>query len=558
MHRSFGKSGSRIFLSSLVAYSLAGCTAGDKKGELPNIICFYSDEMDPGYLGVYGADKWTTPNLDSLALNGVWFSRAYSVAPMCTPSRYAVLTGKYPGRCSHPVFLDVFPPERPYSIEWNTWIRPGSQTIASILSGNGYFTGMNGKFHAGHLPGDVDLPELNENIGLDSPEADQLLAEHQRILVEQLKRITGFDRARSLLWGNYGGSVPGLHFHNFPWMTKGAIDFLEEAAQRDTPFFLYSATTSVHGPNHTASLSRDITYTMEGRMPELEKYQLPVKDFMAKTSELSPSERHRAAGMASLDHHVGLVLNKLRELGMDENTLIIFMADHNTEPGKTTCYEKGLKVPMIIYWPGRTVEGQACVELVQSVDVLPTIMEAARVDPPEDVILDGKSLVPLLTDPAMNIRDYLYAESGITRAIISDRYKYIAFHYPALTLDDMISGKIDYAPNHLNSFKQSHSSIAMEFFPHYFDADQLYDLYEDPYELTNLAYQQGYSGRLDSMKNILNHFLATFRHPYPFRVHGFRKTREYKRLVGVTKALGTDYIPWYDEDWDDIGWPPRE
>ncbi|MGD9328083.1 MAG: sulfatase-like hydrolase/transferase [Cyclobacteriaceae bacterium] len=127
-----------------------------KKETQPNFIIFYSDELDPEYLSLYG-DSFQTPNIDRLGQEGIKFTNAYVAAPMCTPSRFALLSGKYPGRCVHKDFLKAYPKEEPYVIAWNTYLEGSLPTIASVLSENGYFTGMAGKWHIGKLPGSVDM-----------------------------------------------------------------------------------------------------------------------------------------------------------------------------------------------------------------------------------------------------------------------------------------------------------------------------------------------------------------------------------------------------------------
>ncbi|MBD3291074.1 sulfatase-like hydrolase/transferase, partial [candidate division KSB1 bacterium] len=227
----------RQFISTSSQLSLAA-TLGlltrcgtTEEGTPPNIVLLYSDELPPSYLGCYGGE-FPTPNLDALAADGIRFTHSYVAAPMCTPSRYALLTGQMPGRCVHPEFLEEFPPDQPYSIGWNTYIDSDAPTIARILSQNGYVTGIAGKWHIGKMPATVQLPEIPEEADLDDPFVNTQLQLHQRIISDQIKEDAGFDYAASVTWQNFDEiPVKKLKFHNFHWITKGAVDFLKQRSE---------------------------------------------------------------------------------------------------------------------------------------------------------------------------------------------------------------------------------------------------------------------------------------------------------------------------------------
>lgn len=541
-----------------VFFGLFLFTSCIKKQIQPNIVIFYSDELDPGYLSAYG-ETFQTPNIDKLRLEGIKFTNAYVAAPMCTPSRFSLLTGKYPGRCVHNDFLKAYPKEEPYVIAWNTYLEGSLPTIASVLSENGYFTGMAGKWHIGKLPESVDIPFLEKDADLDDPAVEAKLREYQNIVGKQVRKDAGFDYTSSVLWGNFDNfPVLNLRTHNFPWITKGAIDFLEEAGKKDQPFFLYVASTAVHGPGHAEAFNKDLRYTLEGKMDDILKYQLPADSMREAIMAQAPDLRHKYAGIACLDHHIKLVNDKLVELGLDENTIIIFMADHNIEPGKATCYEKGLKVPLILKLPEGQSMGSTNNKLVSNVDIFPTILESANIPIPDELLLDGISILPGIRTDNLLTRPYVFAESGLARSVNDGKWKYIAFRYPDKKLSRMIHGEINYAPNYLNMEKQAHSSIAMEHFPGYFDADQLYNLEKDPYEQNNLAYDPFYKEELSRLQNVLVNHLTNFDHAYSIGDTSFMRTEQYQELVTKSKSLGTDYIPWLSRDHGSIQWPPVE
>ncbi|MBD3375267.1 sulfatase-like hydrolase/transferase [candidate division KSB1 bacterium] len=524
----------------------------------PNIILLFSDELAPEYLSCNGGEI-STPNLDRLAGSGVRFTRAYTAAPMCTPSRFSVLSGKYPGRCEHKEFLESFPPDTPYSIAWNTWLTSSLPTIASELSKNGYLTGMTGKWHVGKLPESVEkeLPELPADADPADEDVQKKLQQHQKIVADRVCHDAGFDQALSVSWDNFDMfPVKQLRYHNFPWITRGSVDFIREAARDQKPFFLYAATTAVHGPHHAESLEKDHRYTLEGFVPQVEKFRPPVDEIKQKLSQIPQYLHHKYAGMMELDHHVGIILDTLDELGIANNTLVAFVADHNTEPGKATCYEKGNHVPMLMTWPQRFPGEKICKEMVQSIDLFPSFLYAAGLNVKENLLLDGKSILEtvLLDQPA---HKFIYLESGYTRAISDGRFKYIVFRPPQNSIEQMKTGTSRHAPNHLDVFKQAHSQIALTHYPHYFDPDQLYDLENDPYEQINLIDDPKHHEMLKTLKSELEKRLRSFEHPFSLEIPDFMLTDAYKQLAENTRAIGTDYIAWLPRDHGKIVWPPE-
>ena len=194
---------------------------------------------------------------------------------------------------------------------------------------------------------------------------------------------------------------------------------------------------------------------------------------------------------------------------------------------------------------------------VSSVDLLPTILEIAGIPLPEGTVFDGISILPALENPDIMTRPYVYGESGLARSVKDRNWKYIAFRYPEDQIAAMRSGEVNYAPNQLNMERQAHSSIAMAHYPNYFDADQLYDLENDPYEQHNLAYKAGYSEKLSEMQDLLKAHLSTFTHDYPLEDTAFMHTAQYRELAEKSRAVGTDYIPWISRDHGRIVWPPE-
>jgi arylsulfatase A-like enzyme len=548
-----------IFISIGLVLILQSC--GNRPGQpretgKTNFIVIYTDELQFSDLGCYGGTI-PTPNIDRLASEGLLFTSAYTTASMCTPSRYSVLTGQFPGRCSAPSFLKENPVDEPYNIAWNSWITEDKETLARVLSENGFITGMAGKWHIGRVDEGTVLPHFQTDDPLDDPQVDQKLRELQQTYQQVVRTQGGFDFAASVVWSNNDAApIKALQFHNFPWMVQGALTFLEQQKGSDIPFFLYFAPTAIHGPNHVEDLARDVTYTPGGRDTSLTRWQVDVPSLLEELSAIPEKDRHRYAGMVETDHVVGLIREKLDELGLTDHTVIIFISDHNIEPGKATSFEKGIHVPCIVYWPGITSGGSRNA-MVQNIDIYPTILEAAGIPLPDHYPLDGVSMMRLIKDPDQSIREYLFAENGYTRSVSDGRYKYIALRYPQSLVEEMENGELDHVPSYVKAWPQAHSAIAMQFFPAYFDQDQLYNLEADPYEQENLYATMTGSDELKELQGALQDHLATFSHPFSLERIPFMQKEAYQKLKEKNLSFDIYTIPWLGRDHGQMVWPPE-
>jgi arylsulfatase A-like enzyme len=549
-----------ISVAAVITIVLTACgplkPEAEKKSP-PNFIVIYTDEMQFSDLGCYGGEI-PTPNIDQLASEGILFTNAYTVASMCTPSRYSVLAGQFPGRCTAPSFKKENPIGQPYNIAWNSWITADKKTLPRVLSENGFVTGMAGKWHVGRISDKTVLPAFLPDEDLDHPDIQAKLTEEQSVYQGLVETQGGFDEASSVVWENYDGhSLKAMRFHNFPWMVKGALTFLEKHKRSSKPFFLYFAPTAVHGPNHVADLSKDMTYTPGGRDTTLQGLSIDVTSLNEQLSLADPKTRHRYTGMAQTDHAVRLIREKLADTGLDHNTVIVFISDHNVEPGKATSFEKGIRVPMIIYWPGM-MPGRISKSLVQNIDIYPTILEAAGIELPEDYKLDGVSMLPIISDPNTSTRDFIFSENGYTRSVSDGTYKYIALRYPGPLIRKMESGELDHVPSYVKAWPQPHSALAMNGFPHYFDQDQLYNLKDDPYEQHNLYETMSSSGELTLLVDALENHLQSFDYPFDLARIPFMETVEYRELTKKNLAFDLLSIPWLRRDHGFILWPPEQ
>ena len=550
-----------LFLLNIFALVILTSNCTSKREEpqetkRPNIVVMFTDELQFSDIGAYGGNI-PTPEIDKLASEGIKFNNAYCPASMCTPSRFAILTGLYPGRCQAPTFYKSNPVTEPYNIAWNTWITPDIKTLPRILSENGYITGMAGKWHVGHLPESVNVPILKEDADLDDPEIEKKLMARQRIYENQVRSDAGFDYASSVVWTNFDNHpIKALRFHNFPWITKGAMQFMDQQKNGDQPFFLYVTPTAIHGPNHVEDLEKDKTYTLEGRQADVLQFSIDEEKLKNEIKDLSDRVTHRYAGIANIDFQLGLIRRKLKEIGKEDNTIIIFMSDHNIEPGKATSYEKGIHIPMIVYWPGISKGSQESSSLISSLDVFPTILGAAGIQKTDDLKLDGVSFMPVIRDPAKLTRQYVFAEAGFTRSVSDGRYKYIALRYPESVIKTMENNEIIYAPSYVKNWPQAHSAIAMKGFPAYFDQNQLYELENDPYEQNNIYDEQ--SPEVQKLKAVLKKHLGSFQHPFDLNDIEYLDSEDYKKHYEVNLNYDLANIPWLKRDHGVFSWPPNE
>ena len=466
----------------------------------PNVVFILTDDQNFDTLGCYGA-RVMTPHQDRLAAEGVRFNRAYVTTAACMPSRYGCLTGHYPSRCRHPRFTGAFPPGTQTSVGFNTPLSADLASLPHLLRQAGYTTGMVGKWHLGETG--------MEGVGFDrsfpadtdprDPDFSRMLARHQELCAEQV-RARGFDTASRIYWNNpasYG--VKALDSHNMEWVTEGALDFIETS--KDNPFFLLMAPTLHHVPHPQASLRADPRVCVGGYLDR-------VPDVMPPRREILP--RVKAAGFSPavayctyLDDGVGAVLDRLDALGLAEDTVVLLLSDNNV-PDKLTLYEGGIHVPMLIRWPRGIAPAQVRDDLVLNLDIAPTLLDVCGIRPPEEMRLDGASLLPMLQGSGSPPHDALFFESGSTRAMCTRDDKYLALRYPAppKTREDRFHGVL----LGLQINARLHH-------PAYFEEDQLYDLHDDPEETTNLVLED--PDRLRAMRKRLRDWLASFgEHPF--------------------------------------------
>ena len=338
----------------------------------PNVILLYIDDLNFRHVGAYGG-KVLTPHIDSLAGDGVIYSRNYAVCAVCTPSRFNVVTGQYATRC-HGLLKKTKPGSWPI-IGWNQNITD-DQTLPKMLKAAGYRTGMVGKWHLNATP----LTKLSADADTSDPGVLRIVRENYHKAIASVKNA-GFDYASAIYNQNAEGMPLPKEWivHNQDWITAGALEFIEQ--NKDRPFYLYFASTIPHSPfGLKASLESDPRATTAGLLDKPLNVQPSREDVLRRTRAAGVTDKE--AYMTWLDDGIGTVLKKLDQLGLSDDTLILFMSD-NANIAKFTCYDGGARTPFIARWPGHIKPGGKSDALVGNIDLVPTILEVCSVRPPE-------------------------------------------------------------------------------------------------------------------------------------------------------------------------------
>ena len=476
----------------------------------PNIVVLIADDTDPNNLGCYGAEDYLTPHLDELAAGGMRFTRANAVSPVCTPSRYAYLTGQFPSTCPNN-FLANNPTTDVPNITWNTDLAPGQENLATICKANGYRTGYVGKFHAGRGSSAIGMKPLPPQHDPYDPENDAIHRHNQGCIQNELQSY-GWDDVRCATWGNLDFNQFHDVPHNVEWTTHGITSFLSDHAADEQPFCLYVGYHTIHGPKHGEDIDQlDPRVTAGGLWDGAESSGHPSRSSILerlRTAGLDPY--HRNVGALYMDDSIGVVLDTLDELGIADDTIVIFKADHG-KYAKATVYNNGSQVPMIWRWPGVVEAGSVNRTFVQNTDFLPTLVESLELNA-GDYRFDGDSYWAQLQGSQEALRTYHYNEMGMTRSIQTDRWKYVSFRYQQDMCADIASGACAILPNHIG--KPGGEAAAL-YHSAYYEPDQLYEIQQDKGEHVNLIDQPDYQQVLQELKTALRKIEQELPHQHP-------------------------------------------
>lgn len=359
----------------------------------PNIILILADDIGYGDLGCYGQEKIRTPHIDALAGSGTRFTQAYAGGCVCTPSRSVLMTGLHNGHT----------PARDNVPHFVTYLKDDDITLVEVLSNAGYRNGGVGKWSLG-APGS-EGSATNQGFDMWFGYMDQ---DHAHYYYPEYLDDSESKTGRFELLGN---SVSKKHYSH-DLLAERALQFIRQSSEQ--PFFLYAAFTLAHFSSPSEDPDRLA-------VPSMEPYE---------NEPWSDAAKKYAAMFTRLDKDVGRMVNLVNELGLRENTLILFTSDNGPwegltgeldssgplRGGKRTLYEGGIRVPFIASWPGKIPQGATSSEIIAFWDIFPTLAEISGTPPPEN--LDGISVLPALLGQKQKLRHpYLYWDYGHNRAI---------------------------------------------------------------------------------------------------------------------------------------------
>ncbi len=440
--------------------------------EKPNIVLIIADDVSWSDIAVNGHPNIKTPNLDKLAKDGMRFNEAFLTTSSCSPSRTSIISGLYPHNTD---------------AEQLSWPLPeGKHTFVQQLKNAGYWTGLAGKYHLGDPVRD-DFDALLEMQWKDAP--------------------IGLDRR---LVGDGSGCDE--------WIK------LLKSRPKGKPFFTWLASFDAHRPFYE-NIS-DTPYKPEDAVipPYIPKTEAVKKDFALYYDEIT-----------RMDDYIGKVIAELDQQGVTDNTLVLFISDNGRAfpRDKTTLYDGGIKTPWIVKWPSKIESGRISNHLVSSVDIASTFMSIAGLKPLEE--FDGKDISPLLLGDPKVIHEEIYAEDHFhdfedyTRAVRTQRYKYIKNFYPDLPNTPSADVLRDRSwKSMLEEHEAGRLNVAQKrCFEIPRPTEELFDIVVDPFELINLAQNKDYINVLNDMRARLkrirkhtNDYLPTERTPDDF----FRET----------------------------------
>ena len=462
----------------------------------PNFLVFQPDD-----LSYYWADapihpskntaNVNLPHLNKLRSESAVFTRAYATSPMCAPSRYSVLTGRYPSRSKYAqdvtlscdasnTVVDVQVPKTKLDEEQ-------TKTLATTLKTYGYMTGTVGKWHVSVEGASPWLP-TSTAYELQTMKAKE----------------TGFDFADGFYIGNMDNSCTAskckdtLGFsHNMEWVTAKAMDFIQSAHDASKPFFLYFNPTVPHSPDVEEALNEiDIRQTPSGTLSSDPVTGMPARSDLLTRANAEPGQLSAAISALWIDDSMGALYAKLDTLNILDDTLIVFVMDHGAL-GKSTLYETGTRIAMFARYPNGDASifsaGTEHETLVSNMDLAPTFLHLAsghELNTNEDQ-MDGRSLLTEVASQNDGQDRTLFMELNKDRAVVTTKFKYIR------------RGLEEYSATGANKCQDPGIANQANPYPFKSDATQLYDLTSDNSEQSNVAASAAHSQTVSDMSTAL-------------------------------------------------------
>jgi len=471
----------------------------DKKKKKTNILLLYSDQHNARALGCYGNDQISTPNLDKLAKEGIRFNNAYTQNPICTPSRMCILSGQYVHNFGSYGLMGKAPENLP--------------NIFKHLKKQGYMTGMAGKTHipTGWVTDSCDF--VGDGYGFEIPLNKEIIKKVEGCQGIQNDDYSRYLRSKGLEQDRDDKILQewfDMHQHNSgqgvdarasklsddetieAWSANKTIEFIDKAKSQNQPFFFWMTVPRPHQTYAAAkkfwdmydqcelTLPPNSENDMEGRhenAKNMQKYFQQSEEWRIFEPKDWESARKRVlkgyyAVVSQMDDAMGRVIEHLDNLGIREDTIIVYTTDHGEFAGEHGMIEKApgigfgcvTKVPLIYSWKGHLAQGETRDALVESIDFLPTICNLAGVEPPNWV--DGKDIEKVI-ELDTDLRNIAVTENPLTKTVHTKRYKFTQY------LPQMQNGQ---------------------------DFGELYDTENDPWELNNLYFEHTHQDVVNDLR----------------------------------------------------------
>ena len=390
---------SRVLIALVLVAAVLGASVAATEATRPNIIFIMADDLGQYDLGCCGQENILTPSLDRMAAEGCRFTQCYAGATVCAPSRSCLMTGLHTG---HTRVRNNSSPVGGLPPQGRVPLRDRDVTVAEVLKSAGYATGITGKWGLGE-PNTSGVPNKQ---GFDQ----WLGFLNQRHAHTYYPEYIWNNEQFQIVWGNMGGYEKQWIHDDF---TEFGLDFVRQHRRR--PFFLYLAYTIPHG-----------------------RYEVPDDEPYSKLPWPDDAKKY-AAMVTRLDSDIGKLFGLLKELKLDDRTIVFFCSDNGatyTQPPiesagplrgkKGTLYEGGIRTPMIVRWPGRIAPGRVSHQVWAFWDFLPTAAELGGAEPPEGI--DGISMLRAILGQEQPDHEFLYWEhpsGGYSQAVRHGAWKAI-------------------------------------------------------------------------------------------------------------------------------------
>jgi arylsulfatase len=476
----------------------------------PNILFIMTDQQRWDCVGVNGNSIIRTPHLDQLASEGANFTHAFVQAPVCVPSRASFFTGRYPH--SHKNRVNYTPLDR-REILLQARLRDANYATASV-----------GKLHL--YPPTVEEAKRS---GFNFAELHDGVPQLDRFSSYVAWRQANDPQAEEVSYRavvrnpapteNPYRQVIDAKYTETGWVGERTRHYLRHFADSDRPFFLFSSFWRPHDPFEVPepfdAMYNEVSIQLpkQQKLKDIQLLPLPLRLLILRGRPVYDTDRVKLQWMyrsyygaiSHIDREIGTILKVLQETGQADNTIVVFTSDHGDQMlehglmGKNCFFDSSVRVPLMIRFPNRVVPGHHN-DLVESIDVLPTLFELAGL--PEPTESQGRSLVPLITksDRVYEAREAVFSENIIPEVITSGRLDF-----------QFIKGQGISEVRHPDAKMVRTNRWKYNYYPEGFA--ELYDLQADPQEMHNLAGQPGFEDTEHEMKDRLLHWLTTADEP---------------------------------------------